>query len=113
MGILGIADLKNHLIKRFLLLTVTDMLVVVFYAAVFSCLAGVVLSKCLVKKLVIDLLNIVLHQHNIVRRSCRIDILCDELSVIVINAAFAYASADSSLDVITLLPNASALRRKN
>ena len=112
-GVLVIADLKNDLVKRLLLLAVTDMLVVIFDTAVFPRLPRIVLDESLIKKFVIDLFNIVLYQHNIVRRSCRIDILCDELSVIVTDTAFPDTSADSSLYVITLLPNVSAIRRKN
>ena len=43
MGVLGIADLKQNLIKRLLLLASVYMFVVVFNAAVFSFLLGVIL----------------------------------------------------------------------
>ena len=111
-GVLVVADLENHLVERLLLLAVTDMLIVVFDASVFTSLPRVVFRKSFVEKLVIDLFNIVLHQNYILIGAGSIDILSDEFSVIVTNAPFPDASADSLLDVITLLSNASAIRRE-
>ena len=111
-GVLVIADLKNDLVKRFLLFAAFYVLIIVFDTSVFPRLPRIVLDESLIKKFVIDLFNIVLHQNDILIGAGSINVICDEFSVIVTYASFPEASADSSLYVITLLPNVSAIRRK-
>ena len=58
VGIFGIANLKQHLVERLLLLTAVDMFVVIFYASVFSFLFCVVFFERIIKKFVVYFLNV-------------------------------------------------------
>lgn len=87
------------------------MLVVILDTTIFPSLPSVILRKSLVKKLMIDLFNIVLHQNDILIGAGSINVFCNEFSVIMTDTSFTDTSTDSSLDVITLFPNASAIRR--
>lgn len=96
MGVLRVADLEDHLIKRLLLLAVVDMFIVVFDATVFSLLTGVVIGESLIEKFVIDRLNVLTHQRNIFVCAALIDVWGYEHTIVVTDTALVDTSADRS-----------------
>lgn len=66
VGVLGIADLEDKLIEGLLLLAAIDVLVVIFNAAVFAFLLGVVFRERLVKQFMVHRLYVFTHKCNIV-----------------------------------------------
>ena len=53
--IVHVADLEDYFVERLFLLALADFLIVIFDAAVFAFLLGVVGSKCFVKQFVVGL----------------------------------------------------------
>ena len=86
--ILSVADLNDDLVKLFLLLRRPYLFVVVGYLAVIARLLCVVLFECLVKELVIDLLDRLVDVGDIQMRSAAVYVVCREASVIVGKTAF-------------------------
>ena len=86
--IVTIADLDDNFVEQLFLLSRSYLFVVVCYLAVIAGLLRVVLFKCLVKELVIDLLYRLVDIGNIQMRSAAVHVVCREASVIVGKTAF-------------------------
>ena len=86
--ILSVADLDDDFVEQFFLLRRPYLFVVVRYLAVIASLLRVVLFKCLVKELVIDLLYRLVDIGDIQMRSAAVHVVCREATVIVGKTAF-------------------------
>ena len=75
--VIFVSYLKNHFVKRFFLISVTDFFVIVFDAAVFSFLLGIVFSLRFIKQLMVRLLNRCIAIFDVQMCSCLINIFCD------------------------------------
>lgn len=99
--IVFVSHLENHLIKRFFLISVTDFFVVVFDAAVFAFLLGIVLRLCCIKQLVVRFLDGCVAVFNVQMGAGRVNIFCDIGTAIVGNDAVTGHCADGSFHCVT------------
>ena len=86
--IITVADLDDDFVEYLFLLSRPYLFVIVGDLSVIASLLRVVLFKCLVKELVIDLLYRLVDIGNIQMRSAAVHIVCREASVIVGKTSF-------------------------
>ena len=87
-GVLPVADLDDNFVKRLLLLSVDDMLVVIRDNAVAPFLLFVIPCKRIVKQLVIDCLDLFVAEIRVQMCTFRVGILCGEFPAVVVCRAF-------------------------
>ena len=94
--ILTVADLDDDFVEQLFLFSRPYLFVVVGDPSVIAHLLRVVLFKCLVKELVIDLLYRLIDIGDIQMRSAAVHVVCREASVVVgktaISKSYAYTS---------------------
>ena len=93
MGIVLIADLNYQFVKRFFLLAVKNMVVVIFNNSVLAFLLGIVFRKSRTKQFTIYLSDIFFVKNDIIFRTSAVNVVGIEITVIVGNAPFAYGYA--------------------
>ena len=93
MGIVLIADLNYQFVKRFFLLAVKNMVVVIFNNSVLAFLLGIVFRKSRTKQFTIYLSDIFFVKNDIIFRTSAVNVVGIEITVIVGSAPFAYGYA--------------------
>ena len=92
-----VADLKDKLIERLLLFAVFDVIVVVFDAAVFPFLLGIILRQRRTEQVIVCIFEVFTSQNDVILDALFVHILREELSVVVGYAPLANAYAYSFL----------------
>lgn len=82
-GIVHISNLKNDLVEVTFLSAVADMVIVVLDNTVFAFLPPVVFGQSLIKKFVINVLDIFFDDNDIVFYSVAVNVIGNEITVIV------------------------------
>ena len=93
-SIVFVADLKNKLIERLLLFATLNVVKVVFDAAVFSFLLGIIFRQCRSEQLIIGFLDVNVAKHDIILYSICVYVLRNKLPIVMGNAPLANAYAN-------------------
>ena len=97
--IIHIPDLKDDLVKDFLLISVKYLLIVVRDTSVLALLLCIVFSLRFIEQLVIYLLDVIIDDGDVVTDPVLVNISRDELTIIVVDVSFADLSAYCTLHI--------------